>query len=107
MECLNIAVAIAFLCQVVKLKSLSSQNLLLSKLNIFSFLSFFFSSFFFRYYYRCAILEKDLAKNQEEHSREGRTLRNKMDATVEFLKQEHAVAMNKVMINKTDFLHRK
>ena len=78
----------------------SLQNVLLSKLNtcVF-FVSFFVSVYLFFYIYRCAILEKDLAKNQEEHSREGRTLRNKMDATVEFLKQEHAVAMNKVMMN--------
>ena len=50
---------------------------------------------------RCAAVDKDLKRQQEDHQHELKTFKNKMEVNEEFLKQEHNLATVKVSFRVT------
>ena len=52
---------------------------------------------------RCAAVDKDLKRQQEDHQHELKSFKNKMEANEEFLKQEHNLATVKVSFGVTSF----
>ena len=52
------------------------------------------------YVYRYSSLDKDHHQSLNEHEQQLRSLQNKMEASVEFMKQEHSMAASKVIYKK-------
>jgi hypothetical protein len=55
--------------------------------------------------YRCIQLEKELKRQKEDHETELRTSKNKYEASIDFLKQEHSLASAKVIVRQFCYLH--